>query len=227
MIKIVREILKIFDENNLWGEGIELIGSWCFMLYQRHFGVKSFPLRTLDIDFLIPWPYKAKKKIDLIELLKPLGFQMSFNSDGSIYLWSSEIKIEFLTAERGKGSEHAKEIKNLSIKAIPLRFVDILFKDPVLVKEEGISVSIPNPAAYAVHKLLISRRRKNKDKKRKDLEQALLVLDAIDLKEVNDIYKTLPKPWKKAILGALDNSSRIFPLMNELIEKVHSTLHSA
>lgn len=69
--------------------------------------------------------------------------------------------------------------------------------------------------------------RKNKDKKRKDLEQALLVLDAIDLKEVNDIYKTLPKPWKKAILGALDNSSRIFPLMNELIEKVHSTLHSA
>jgi hypothetical protein len=119
MIEIVKKILKVFDENNLWEKGVELIGSWCFVIYQKHFGVKSFPFRTLDIDFLIPFPYRAKNKIDLISLLEPLGFKTGFNPDGSIYLWSSELKIEFITAERGHGEDKAKEIKNLSLKAIP------------------------------------------------------------------------------------------------------------
>lgn len=35
MLEIVRKILKVFEENNLWDEGIELIGSWCFTLYQK------------------------------------------------------------------------------------------------------------------------------------------------------------------------------------------------
>lgn len=224
MIGIVKKILKVFDENHLWEKGIELIGSWCFILYQKHFGVKPFPLRTVDIDFLIPFPYKAKEKIDLIGLLEPLGFKTDFNSDGSIYLWSADLKIEFLTAERGRGTDKAKEIKNLSLKAIPLRFVDILLKNPVVVKEEGIKVSIPNPAAFAVHKLLISRRRKKSEKKHKDLEQALLVIEAIGADDVKRIYQTFPKSWKKSILDVLQSSVRLFPLRKDFIQKVFSTL---
>jgi hypothetical protein len=63
VIKLVTEILKDFADNNLFNEGIELIGSWCFQLYQKHFGAKSFPLRTIDIDFLIPNPYRGKEAI--------------------------------------------------------------------------------------------------------------------------------------------------------------------
>ena len=47
MVEIVREILKVFSDNNLFNEGVELIGSWCFKLYQKHLGVKSFPLSLL------------------------------------------------------------------------------------------------------------------------------------------------------------------------------------
>lgn len=226
MIEIVKKILKVFEENHLWERGVELIGSWCFILYQKHFGVKSFPLRTVDIDFLIPLPYKAKEKINLIGLLEPLGFKTGFNSDGSIYLWSADLRIDFLTAERGKGTDKAREIKNLSLKALPLRFVDILFKNPVMVKEEGIKISIPNPAAFAVHKILISVRRKKPEKKHKDLEQALHVLEAIDLGEVKHIYHTLPKTWRRSILGSLQNSVRTFPLRKEFIQKTFSTLQT-
>ena len=63
MIKLVTEILKVFADNNLFNEGIELIGSWCFQLYQKHLGAKSFPLRTIDIDFLIPNPYRRKEPV--------------------------------------------------------------------------------------------------------------------------------------------------------------------
>lgn len=226
MIEIVKKILRVFEENLLWERGIELIGSWCFILYQKHFGVKPFPLRTVDIDFLIPLPYKAKEKIDLIGLLEPLGFKTGFNSDGSMYLWSADLKIEFLTAERGRGTNKAKEIKNLSLKAIPLRFVDILLKNPVMVKEEGVKVLIPNPAAFAVHKILISARRKKPEKKHKDLEQALHVLEAIDIGEVKHIYHTFPKTWRRSILDSLQNSTRTFPLRKEFIQKAIATLQT-
>jgi hypothetical protein len=36
MFEIIQRILKVFADNGLFDEGVELIGSWCFSLYQRH-----------------------------------------------------------------------------------------------------------------------------------------------------------------------------------------------
>lgn len=60
MIDLVGKILKVFADNSLFEEGVELIGSWCFQLYKKHLGAKEFPLRTQDIDFLVPNPYHGK-----------------------------------------------------------------------------------------------------------------------------------------------------------------------
>ena len=68
----VINILKIFYENNLFEEGVELIGSWCFQLYVKHLGAKFFPLRTQDVDFLIPYPFRGKEHKDLIEQLEKI-----------------------------------------------------------------------------------------------------------------------------------------------------------
>jgi hypothetical protein len=51
MVDLISKILAVFADNNLFEEGVELIGSWCFKLYQKHLGVENFPLRTPDIDF--------------------------------------------------------------------------------------------------------------------------------------------------------------------------------
>ena len=224
MIDIVNKILKVFDENHLWDEGIELVGSWCFLLYTIHFGVKQYPFRTTDIDFLIPNPFKAKNKVDIVGLLEQLGYRTAFNSDGSIYLWNPELKIEFITAEKGRGGEKAIDIKNLSLKAIPLRYTNILFDDPVSVTEDGINVRIPHPAAFALHKLLICEKRKNKEKKAKDIEQALLVLDAINMDDVVKIYSGFPVPWKKSIINTLKKSEKDLFLYKQIIQKALSTL---
>ena len=45
----------------LWQDGLELIGSWCFFMHQKHLGVKVLPFKTVDVDFLIPRPYLSKK----------------------------------------------------------------------------------------------------------------------------------------------------------------------
>jgi hypothetical protein len=56
VVREIQKILKVFAEHGLFDEGVELIGSWCFKLYEKHLGAKSFPLLTQDIDFLIPTP---------------------------------------------------------------------------------------------------------------------------------------------------------------------------
>ena len=224
MIDLVRKILRVFDKHGLWDQGIELIGSWCFVLYQKHFGVRQFPFRTPDIDFLVPVPYKGKKKIDLFNLLEPLGFKTGFNSDGSMYLWNAELKIEFIVPERGKGTDGPKYVEKLLLKAVPLRFMDMLLKDPVQIEDRGIKILVPNPVAFAVHKLLISARRKNKAKKLKDLEQALLVLDAVDAKKVKELFVSLPKPWRKIILKVLNDDSYLLPLRKHIADQVYAAL---
>jgi hypothetical protein len=40
-IDIVKAVLHAFDKAGLWDDGLELIGSWCFHMYQKHLGVKT------------------------------------------------------------------------------------------------------------------------------------------------------------------------------------------
>ncbi len=94
-------------------------------------------------------------------------------NDGSFYLRNAEIKIEFLSPELGRGSSKAFYIKNLSLRTIPLRYLDILLEDRITVKEDNIEIAIPAPLNFSLHKLLIAQRRKNKDKIEKDITQAI------------------------------------------------------
>jgi len=70
--------------------------------------------------------------------------------------------------------------------AEPLRFMDFLIRDPVrsiLLHGAGISVVIPDPCRYAVHKLIIAGRRQNdaggQAKRDKDLRQAGILFEAL------------------------------------------------
>jgi len=39
MENLFKKILIVFDQHGLFEEGVELIGSWCFYLYQKKLGV--------------------------------------------------------------------------------------------------------------------------------------------------------------------------------------------
>ena len=88
------KLLKLFDELGLWKDGVELIGIWSFLLYQRYLGVRPLPLRTQDVDFLLPWPYPARSTVGLSEALSDLGFRSESNPDGSNYFIHPELKRE-------------------------------------------------------------------------------------------------------------------------------------
>lgn len=226
MIKAIQGVLTVFEKFSLWDEGIELIGSWCFYFYQRHYGVKEYPLRTQDVDFLIPIPYKGKQNIRIVDELQKLGFKRSFDSSGCVFLWNSEIKIEFIVPKKGKGDEDSVRVNTLSLTAIPLRYVDMLLIDPEYIEENGIKIRIPNPAAFCLHKIIISSRRKRKDKTEKDIEQAIYVYQATDKKIIRRVFLSYPKSWQKSILRNLTDSIEKYPLISRDIENAFLTLQS-
>lgn len=72
--KRIKDIFQLMDNQGLWDEGLQLIGSWCFKIYQNYFGVAFYPERTVDIDFAIRLPYRGSP-VKIGEKLINIGFQ--------------------------------------------------------------------------------------------------------------------------------------------------------
>ncbi len=104
--KVVMEVLRRLEKAGVL-EGIVLVGSWCLYFYRAYFSEKdAFSiLRTRDIDFLVPTPPRRLKTTDIPELLDDLGFVQQVKAGGYIQLVHPEVMLEFLVAERGRGSD--------------------------------------------------------------------------------------------------------------------------
>ena len=211
MVNLFQQILEVFDKLGLWDDGVELIGSWSFLLYQRHCGVPPYPLRTQDVDFLVPRIYPRKEAVDLAGSLAPLGFRVDFAPHGAITFIHPDLKIEFLTPERGKGDRPTLTIKPLGVKAVQLRFLDMLFDHPLLVREGSIEVRIPNPMNFCIHKLIIAQRRAKPDKAAKDIEQAVYLFSILNPVEFNSKVQKLPKKWQGMIRKSLIKAGQNIP----------------
>ena len=99
------------------------------------------------------------------------------------YVSASGLRVDFLTPNRGKDTEEPRNLPSLRTDAQPLRFLDFLIRDPepaVLLHDTGILVTVPAPQRFALHKLIVARRRRDDGPKReKDLRQARALLDVL------------------------------------------------
>lgn len=199
------EVLRRMDREGLLGK-LVLVGSWCILFYQDYFGSRSgLPaIRTRDLEFLIPIPPRFDRKLNMGDLLEDLGFVMDHKGEeGYIVFEHPDLILEFLVPARGRESHRPFPIRHLGINAQALRFMDFLAQNPIQVALGGISITVPHPANFALQKLLIARRRTQKDKAEKDRSQAIAILEALrasgTFKTVRTLYGSMPKPWQKAI----------------------------
>ncbi len=172
----------------------------------------------MDADFLIPDIHQVKKEIDIPKLLKEEGFLSSYNRmSGTIKFDHPDLRVEFLVPELGRGHDKPLEIKKLGINAQGLRYLNFLTAYPRIISHEDLHIKVPEPAAFALHKLIISARRLNKEKARKDLEMATGLLEFLytkprEIERIKSIFRTIPKKWLQAILSV---SKKHFPRLNE------------
>ena len=161
-------------------------GGWAPLIYHHYLiGDKSSePIRTKDIDILVPeeLPVIGDKKVD--ELLLEAGLEPVFRSRGTPPVVSYEgdiegyeVEIEFLTDQRGASDAVVVRVQD-GLNAQSLRYISILTDNAIEVEVDDfccgeklwlLTVRVPSPASYIFHKGLIFTRRKKEQKKAKDL----------------------------------------------------------
>ena len=183
-----------------------MVGSWCILLYQDYFKEKGNlpPIRTRDIEFLIPIPPKFDRIIDFYAIIKDLGFITEFKGNqGYLIFHHPELILEFLVPDRGRGRSKPYPVTQLGINAQALRFMDLLAQDTIRASFENIEVTLPHPANFSLQKLIIATRRKDRGKADKDRSQAIAVLKAIrktgKFKSVIKLYRSIPKKWQQIV----------------------------
>jgi hypothetical protein len=207
------EVLRRLDRAGILTH-VVLVGSWCTLFYEKYFtGVKyAASLKTRDIDFLISRPSAIRQTVDVPELLKDLGFVTGFTGpQGYIRLEHPQLIVEFLVPEKGRGSEKPFRLPQLGLNAQALRFLELLGQNTVNIKAEEMTLMVPHPANFALHKLLVAQRRPVEEKAMKDMQAATAVLKALTEKDETDYIKSvffsLPKRWQSKIRKSIEGLS--------------------
>ena len=206
------EVLRRLESSGVL-KNIILIGSWCIPFYKEYFSaVNYFPsIKTRDIDFLVPIPLRIQNKVNVHEILKDLGFVIGFKgTEGYIKLEHPDLVVEFLVPERGRGLDKPYPLPQLGLNAQALRFLDFLAQNTIRLEVEGVSINLPHPANFALHKLIIFQRRRNPDKITKDKEAGVKILNALidkgELDSIRKVFKSVPHKWQQKIIKGLEKA---------------------
>ena len=167
-----------------------LIGGWVPFLYRNRMWQSETiePAYTADIDFGIPafgknpasqTIYSQLNRLNYLEKHIKMGhlFPVSFYAvTGKKY---ESVPVEFITGEKtSKKTLEAFLGEEIHIHRVD--HFDLLVEDPVTVPvkigKKTVTIFVPSPERYVLHKLLIYPERNNKEKTGKDAFSAYFVL---------------------------------------------------
>jgi hypothetical protein len=212
--ELLAAVLKELQEKGVL-DGLVIVGSWCQFFYRILFDdAPEIPLlRTLDIDLLVPNPSRFTTNVDVSALLNQLGFDNDFDHmTGLVKYVHPDLEIQFLTPALGRAKDTPHEIRQLNINAESLAYMKMLQDYKFSMSHKGLTLWLPEPEAYTLHKILISLKRKDPAKKEKDLMAAisigeLCLDDETRRQRLKTIYAQLPKKWQRTIAGVLKQLS--------------------
>ena len=219
------EILSAFSKEGLWESGLEIIGSWCFLLYQKYLPLEQYPLRTQDIDLLIPLPYKGKPH-DFPLILKKLGFSEELHPDGSSLFSGGGLRIEFISPKRGRTEASAARLPSLKVTSQLLRYTDLLTSQTMILSiAQGVRARLPSPAAFLLHKLIIASLWQRSEKQVKDLRQVVATARFVlqnpeQRQQVLALWSGLLPGWRKKAAASLRQARKQVPLEAGVVDSL-------
>jgi hypothetical protein len=198
---------------------VVLVGSWCQNFYRHIYGnpVEIPAARTLDADLLIPKRLPASLQGNIIELMKKNNFAIEIDYPSGYHRFTHpDLKFEFLTDPGSKPDEQIYKFKQLGVTAQELRYMSIPLSHNLTIAYEDLSLTIPEPEAFTLHKLIVCCLRKKPEKALKDTETARGMLMFFQdkphhIKRIHEIYDGFPKGWKKRVDDGLQKAGLPLP----------------
>ncbi len=191
-------IIRRLNEIGFFQAGGVLVGAHAFLAYGNALGVAwGDTARTQDIDFAhagnsvnlaLPTTLRidTRNAIESLEagLLPVPGFRPWDKTATFMSKVDKQLRVDFLAPMVG-GKAEVFEHSDLGVNLQPLRFLEFILEDigqaVVLSAVGAVLVNVPDPARFALHKLLVfaERRARSPEKARKDLRQAAALLEAL------------------------------------------------
>jgi len=181
---------------------VMLIGSWTEYIYQFYFKTEFYPnLKTRDVDFLYPNLNKPKEqKIEIIQSMGKKGFLYTEDYISGVGKFVKEdlLELEFITRALGRG-QSINEINSLNIKAEGMREVNMLADYPLELECNDFIITVPEPEAYILQKLLINPIRTPDYKKEKDIQAIRELIKHVDNKKLQQIFDEMSQKAQKMV----------------------------
>jgi len=205
--------------------GGTIVGTVAFRLYEGELGLRyafDEAAQTNDIDIASFERLSLALEDVVSEPVQKLLGELSFDPVPSlerdaVWRWRqtrSDTLVEFLTPSF-EADEGLRRLTALGVHAQSLHYLNYLIADPIKAAvpyRSGVLVQIPRPERFAIHKLIISdRRREGNDslKAFKDRRQAAFLIEALaedrpeDLREAYEEAKERGPRWRERLSAAL------------------------
>jgi hypothetical protein len=189
--------VKLLHDNDCISNTI-IVGSWAEYLYIETGVLPSYAasVSTLDLDVLVKNLKYPRQEVNLPELARAEGYLIESERLTGItkLLLPGSLEVEFLLSKRGAGNEKALKT-NLGVTAQTLRHMELLLTNTIVVDYFGMSIEIPSPEAYVLHKMIINKDRKQKAEK--DRLAINEIFQHLDISKFTNLIETLSKRDKK------------------------------
>jgi hypothetical protein len=213
-------VAEVFFNRGLNQAGLTLVGSHAYGVLLNELGVVAPGYKTQDIDVARarPLAIALPNGLTFATLLRESGLQFvpvpgmpSHRPSASFKLPGREtLAVDLLVPGPDVGALIAVDELKAHAQAIPL--LEFLIASPiesvVLSPNQVIPIPVPAPERFALHKLFSSQSRKaHRDKVRKDLDQAAIVVAVLEEDTpglLADTFRRMPATGKAAVRrGAL------------------------
>jgi hypothetical protein len=205
--------------------GAVLVGTHAFVAMGNVLGVRwQSGMRTEDIDVLASPVLEVavgEVEADLPATLESLN--MGFlpvpgldarKAETSFKVRGKTLRVDLLTPAQGRRDGAPIRIPRLKASAQPLEFLDYLLESPVdtpLINGRATQVKVPDPARFALHKLIVSVDRSiaMQTKAGKDRQQAAEMIEVLMEDRPGDIELAIeslnrrPAGWRKKLRDGL------------------------
>jgi len=213
-------LIEAIAKAGLFNNGIVLVGTAAYQIYPAIVGavLSTAALTTQDADLAVASlavapDMKGESLLDVIKRADP-SFIPQLSLDPRTPPWrfrsGAGLEIEVVTRHRTRADEeHPVVIPGLRCSAQPLRYLEFLIADPipaVALYGAGVPVTVPQPARYGVHKLIVAQvRQQGSAKREKDLIQAGELIAALEtshpgaVKDALENARQRGRKWKAAV----------------------------
>lgn len=209
-----------------------LVGTHAFIAYQNRLGVTwDGGASTTDLDFAdvgrnLSVALPADAHMDTHSAIDSLNMGFVPNNSRTTYTKAEEkdFELDFVTS-RGR-SDKPVHVEALNVTLQPLRFMEYGMENTipaVLLTGRGpIVVNLPDPARYAMHKLIVCAERpeRMRIKSRKDLLQAASLIELLHVQDPQALADAWADAagrgpgWQRRLADGLEQLLKTYPVID-------------